>query len=363
MLNTTPPELIYLGRSRIHRNRANLIQTLHTVAALSAIGVKTRLYLPPWHRQVSLEQRLLDMGIDRQIDLRAAQLLHRRWPTSVFIRLHKRLLQQTHAVYVRAPELSFALASQGIQHHFEVHTLQPIVQKGQLQQLIDYHRKGVIDWLIPISQSTALSLSKAGADEHRIHVSPSGVALETFQAVPELSMEEWHRPKIVYIGRISQDRGLNILTQLAFSDLGDVLLVGEHDDPIPEHPRLRHQPAVPHRDVAALYTQCQLVLLPYQADLSHADGISPMKLFEAMAAGRAIIASDIPPLREILTPGRNALLADPQDPVSWRKAVQKLIEAPELAQQMAKQARQDAAAYDWSSRATGIADALRLNRQ
>ncbi|MCG8098998.1 MAG: hypothetical protein JAZ05_07925, partial [Candidatus Thiodiazotropha taylori] len=72
MLNTDIPDLIYLGRSRLHRNRANLIQTLHTVAALSELGIDTRLYLPPWHRPVTPQQRCDEMGISSKIDIRAS---------------------------------------------------------------------------------------------------------------------------------------------------------------------------------------------------------------------------------------------------------------------------------------------------
>ncbi|MCG8122616.1 MAG: glycosyltransferase [Candidatus Thiodiazotropha taylori] len=360
MLNTDIPDLIYLGRSRLHRNRANLIQTLHTVAALTELGIDTRLYLPPWHRPVTPQQRCDEMGISSKIHIRASQWLHRRWPLSLFPRLHRRMLSRAKAVYVRSPELSLGLASQGIRHHFEVHTLQPMIQRNQLSQVIELHRKGVIDQLLPISRSAAEALIEAGADEQRIHISPSGVELEAFQRQPELDSRNLARPRIVYLGRISRDRGLDILTRIAQANLGQVLLVGDCDDPVPDLPALQHRPSVPHREVAKLYGESELVVLPYQADLSHADGISPMKLFEAMAAGRPIIASDIPPLREILQPGHNALLADPADPDAWVQRVVELRDNPQLAQRIARQAREDAAAYSWPNRATGIAKAIGL---
>ncbi|MET0029437.1 MAG: glycosyltransferase family 4 protein [Candidatus Thiodiazotropha sp.] len=354
------PELIYLGRSRLHRNRANLIQTLHTVAAFTELGIATRLYLPPWHSKVTPAQRLHDMGIDTPIDLRAAQLLHRRWPSGAFVGFHKRLLGRARAVYVRTPELSAALAARGIRHHFEIHTLQGLPGDYGLEALVEQHRRGVIDWLIPISRSAADTLTGAGADPARIHVAPSGVALTAFQAVADLQPERLASPRMVYLGRISLDRGLNILSQLAAAGLGEVTLVGDADDPVPQIPGLTRRPAVPHREVAGLYADSDLVILPYQPDLGHADGISPMKLFEAMAAGRPVIASDIPPLREILSHGQNALLADPKDPAAWLAAVAQLRDDPELALRLARQARQDASAYSWPQRAAGIAGAIGL---
>jgi glycosyltransferase involved in cell wall biosynthesis len=354
------PELIYLGRSRLHRNRANLIQTLHTVAALTEIGVKTRLYLPPWHNTVTPQQRCEEMGIPLVPDIRGVQLLHRRWPTSLFPRFYKRQLSKARAVYVRSPELSLGLSSQGITHHFEVHTLQPMHKKGVLERIIDYHHQGLIGYLIPISQSAAAALVAAGADETRIHVSPSGVDLRRFTTLPELDQERLSRPRIIYLGRISQDRGLRILAHLAESGSSEVHLVGDCDDPLPVMPKLHHQPAVPHRKVASLYAESELVVLPYQQTLSHADAISPMKLFEAMAAGRAIIASDIPPLREILEDGRNALLVDPENLNAWSEAVKTLMHNRKLAEKLAQQARQDATTYSWPNRAAGISRAIGL---
>ncbi|MES9993406.1 MAG: glycosyltransferase [Candidatus Thiodiazotropha sp.] len=354
------PELIYLGRSRLHRNRANLIQTLHTVAALSEIGVKTRLYLPPWHKTISAQQRCEEMGIEAIPDIRGVQLLHRRWPTTLFPRFHKRTLCSAKAVYVRSPELSLGLASQRIHHHFEVHTLQPMRRKGLLNRIIDLHRQGLIGYLIPISKSAAAALIAAGADERRIHVSPSGVDLKRFEAIPSLDLQRLPRPRIVYLGRISLDRGLGILNHLASSDCGEVRLVGDCEDQPMDLPNIDHRPAVPHRQVSALYAESEMVVLPYQPQLEHADGISPMKLFEAMAAARVIIASDIPPLREVLQHGHNALLADPEDPTAWEEAVKTLRQNPQLAGKLAQQARQDAVAYSWPERAAGIAKAIGL---
>jgi glycosyltransferase involved in cell wall biosynthesis len=360
MATSNTPDLIYLGRSRLHRNRANLIQTLHTVAALTELGVNIRLYLPPWHSSVTLKQRLREMGIDSTPDIRASQLLHRRWPATAFARVHRRLLRRARAVYVRSEHLSLALASVGIRHHFEVHAVEPLIKQGQLESLTAYHRQGVIDWLIPISQSAAKTLIDAGAVQERIHVSPSGVDLSAFNGVTPLQASRMSTPRMVYLGRISNDRGLGILLHLARQNPGQLLLVGDKDDEIPITEGLIQRPPVPHRQIPSLYEQSEMVILPYQPDLIHADSISPMKLFEAMAAGRVIIASDMPTLREILTDGQNALLVDPQDPLAWEGAVERLRHQPELAERLARQAREDAAAYAWRQRAEGILRAIGL---
>ena len=91
--------------------------------------------------------------------------------------------------------------------------------------------------------------------------------------------------------------------------------------------------------------------MPYQADLQHAASISPIKLFEAMAAGRVVLASDLPPIREVIRHGGNGLLVPADDPAAWIAAVQRVRAEPEAALAMAESARRDARDYSWQSRA------------
>jgi glycosyltransferase involved in cell wall biosynthesis len=51
---------------------------------------------------------------------------------------------------------------------------------------------------------------------------------------------------------------------------------------------------------------------------------SPLKLFEYMALGRAIVAPDAPNIREIVTNGVDCLLFDPEQPDGLAQALQRL---------------------------------------
>ncbi|MEI6412775.1 MAG: glycosyltransferase family 4 protein [Pseudomonadota bacterium] len=353
------PEFLYLSHSRLHRNRANLLQTLHTLAALTVQGIKTAIYLPPWHSGTEPVARLAAFGIDVPLDLRSSPWLHRRWPPDFFALWHRRRLLNTPAVYVRAPRISLALARLGIAHHLEIHTLRALQMSGQLAPLIAHHRAGQIRTLLPISATAAQALIAAGAVPERIHVSPSGVDVARFGAVPALDPARLARPRLLYVGSVSADRGLPLFAALASDDSLTITLVGSAP-PGPLAERLHYRPPVPHREVPALYQEADLVLLPYQPELEHADAISPLKLFEAMAAGRPIVASDIPPLREILRDRENALLVPPRDVNAWRIAIKTLRTDPALAIRLAETARREAQAYDWRTRAARIARAIGL---
>ena len=57
-----------------------------------------------------------------------------------------------------------------------------------------------------------------------------------------------------------------------------------------------------------------MLVLPNPASAISSAFTSPLKLFEYMASGRPIVASDLPSLREVLRDGENALLVAPGNP-------------------------------------------------
>jgi glycosyltransferase involved in cell wall biosynthesis len=356
-----PQNVIYIAWSRLHRNRANLIQTLHTAAALGLIGIRVRLYLPPWSRRTVVAARLDELGIRAAFDLRSSQFLHSRWRWlgfRPFILGHRAELQRSCALYTPWPEISVALALAGMPHHLEVHDVNHLRKVGLLERLIQWHRSGIIKWLVPISHAAATALRKAGAAADRIHVSPNGVDLEAYENVEPLDASRLDYPRILYAGRISVDRGLGIFQALAERGVGAITLVGEQEDAVRPSPGLQIEPFVPHRDVPRWYGRADVVLLPYQPALPHASSISSMKLFDAMAAGRPIIASDLPPLREILEHEKTALLVEPDRVEAWVRAVETLRQDRALAARLAAGARELASRYTWRERALGIARAL-----
>jgi len=83
---------------------------------------------------------------------------------------------------------------------------------------------------------------------------------------------------------------------------------------------------------------------------------SPLKIFEYMALGRAIVAPDQPNIREILSHERNALLFEPGDFASLAKAIARLTADARLRRELGDTARRDLIARDhtWSGNARRI---------
>jgi|GEM_PF-1046164 glycosyltransferase involved in cell wall biosynthesis len=72
----------------------------------------------------------------------------------------------------------------------------------------------------------------------------------------------------------------------------------------------------------------------------------PLALLEAMACGRAIIASDIPAIREIVEDGKEALLFDPFSSDQLKEAILKLYHNSELRRELGENAKMKARRYD-----------------
>jgi glycosyltransferase involved in cell wall biosynthesis len=348
----------YLGRTRLHKSQANLIQTLQTTGGWRRSGCHVDLHLPPWPRNFNVENRLEELGVTDPPELHKHSLLHPRFRFHPWVALHKKMLLSTPILYTRVVEISLALGRSKIPHHLEIHDIRQIIDKHQMSELISLHRRGMIGFLIPISHCAADALIRFGAIARRIHVAPSGADIAAFSRIPAPDHDKLNNPHLVYLGRISPETGLHIFQAVAEQTRCRVTLVGRKCVSVNEKGPLEFLPFVPPKDIIRWYEQMDIALLPYQRNLDTVDSMSPVKLFEAMAAGRPVIASDLPVLREIITDGENGLLVQPEDPQAWIQAIRRLQKSPQLAAEIAGNARKTAQSYSWDRRAAGILEKI-----
>ena len=88
----------------------------------------------------------------------------------------------------------------------------------------------------------------------------------------------------------------------------------------------------PRRDMDRVYALLDVCVLP-----SRWEGL-PYALLEAMAAGRAVIATDVGGMGEVIEDGRTGLLIPPGDPHALADAITRLADDPELRLQLGRQA-------------------------
>jgi glycosyltransferase involved in cell wall biosynthesis len=111
-------------------------------------------------------------------------------------------------------------------------------------------------------------------------------------------------------------------------------------------------------EVAGRLARATMLVLPNTATAISMRYTSPLKLFEYLAMGRPIIASDLPAIREIVADGDSAILVPPGDASALAAAMRRVAGDPALAVRLADRALALAPAYSWDERAERLEAAL-----
>jgi glycosyltransferase involved in cell wall biosynthesis len=221
---------------------------------------------------------------------------------------------------------------------------------------------------VTITTGLKTELERRFGGRSRIAVVPDGVRsnLEprTSDLGPRTSDIGPHVFTIAYAGHLYPWKGVDLIVEAVMA-LPDVqaLIVGGHDKE-PDLARVKALAAqldcrsrvtftglVPPAQVAARLREADVLVLPNPASAISSAFTSPLKLFEYMAAGRPIVACDLPAIREILAHERNALLFEPGNPQALTAAIRRVKEDPALGARLARQAAVDVAEYTWARRA------------
>jgi glycosyltransferase involved in cell wall biosynthesis len=116
---------------------------------------------------------------------------------------------------------------------------------------------------------------------------------------------------------------------------------------------------VPNERIPLYQSAADVLLMPYQRTVATSSGgntaeiCSPMKMFEYMAAGRAILSSDLPVLREVLD-GTMAVFCPLEDAGAWETALGGLLADLPLRQVLGQRARAAVEQYSWVRRAQRV---------
>lgn len=84
-----------------------------------------------------------------------------------------------------------------------------------------------------------------------------------------------------------------------------------------------------------------------------------LKLFEYLACGTPIVASDLPINKEVLRNKENALLFSADDPKALAQAIKTVFRNPKLADKISKNALRDSQKYSYENRAKKIINLLK----
>jgi glycosyltransferase involved in cell wall biosynthesis len=108
---------------------------------------------------------------------------------------------------------------------------------------------------------------------------------------------------------------------------------------------------------------CDILVCPTTPMPGHTDFFgSPTKLFEYMAAEKAVVASNLGQIAEVIHHEENGLLVPPGDSTALAEAIVRLTRDVELRTRLARAARQDVLrSYSWTKNATAIIEYFRAS--
>ena len=174
------------------------------------------------------------------------------------------------------------------------------------------------------------------------------------------------RDVVLYHGGLFPERGIEqLIAAIADVPTADLVLMGygalEADLPrliarSPAGDRVHVMRAVPPDQLHDWVAAADIAAMPIQPSTLNHRLTTPNKLFEAMAAGVPVVASDLPGMATIVRATGCGLLCDPIDPASIAAAIRSILEA-EPAERRAYGRRGSAAAlktYNWETQVAGL---------
>lgn len=373
--------------------RANTIQVMKMAQAFSRLGHQALVMVPGEPPEASLQswESLADhYGLELKFPLEwlPARPWFRRYDFA-WRAVRRARAWGADLLYTRLPQAATLSSRMGLATILEVHDL----PQGKMGPLFfrGYLRGRGARRLVVISRALLEDLVRqhgASSAPPFAIVAPDGVDLQRYVGLPSpeqaraaliavegaalTPFEERLSPGCFvagYTGHLYPGRGGEMLLTIAarLPDVTFLLAGGEPQDVA----RLRESARrgglnnviltgfVPNARLPLYQAACDVLLMPYQRRVAASSGgdiaryLSPMKLFEYLACGRAILSSDLPVFREVLSE-ENAVLLPPEDVEAWAGAIRQLRSNPERRSVLAARVREEAGRYSWEARASRI---------
>jgi len=208
-------------------------------------------------------------------------------------------------------------------------------------------------------------------DEGKIKVIPNASNISQKKIRKDISQKYFQNNhfKVGYVGSIFPGKAMEIILPLAARlPKVDFYVMGGTQSEIDNWKEQSHQKNIiylgfiSHRDKSYYYQFFDVLIAPYQRKIGiyggksmESDWLSPLKIFEYMGQGKAIVASDLPSIREILDDQKDCLLCNPDDLTSWENALRKLMHNSELRHSFGKKIYQKfIQEYTWEKRVKKI---------
>jgi glycosyltransferase involved in cell wall biosynthesis len=363
-----------LSTSQVPSSTANSIQLMKVCHALGGLGAQGHsgkqvcLWVPgqaatPWERLAE------HYGLEQPFEVRWLQT----WPFFRRYDFAMRALQQARAweadlIYTWLLPAAVLGLQARLPVVLELHDLPSGAFGPRLFRYFTAHpgKKR----LLVITQALASRLGVEGGTLD-VQIAPNGVDLASYASLPEapearrqLGLTE--NLTAVYTGHLYAGRGIDLLAGLAEAlPVVNFLWVGGRTEEVTTWKEklaglglhnVQLTGFIENRCLPLYQAAGDVLLMPYERTIAGSSGgnsaeiCSPMKMFDYLACGRAILTSDLPVFHEVLNEA-NACFCPPGDLPAWTQALAGLLQDASRRRALAAQARLDSARYSWQARA------------
>ena len=207
--------------------------------------------------------------------------------------------------------------------------------------------------------------------EDAVQIAPNGVDPSQYESLPDatearrqLGLED--KLTVGFTGHVYPGRGADLLFELAkrMPDVNFLWVGGTPDEVAYWRGQLDEAGAsnvtmtgfVEHSRLPLYQSAADVLLMPYGRSISASSGqdiaevINPMKMFDYMAVGRAIVSADLPVIHEVLN-DHNAVFCEPGNADAWESTLRELLADEPRRLSLAARAHEDVAGYTWVARA------------
>lgn len=368
--------MLYVFPEPLPLARARGLQVAHFVRALAMQGVSVTLaYVPsddghpfsPIGYEVPTNVRLLPLSRN----LLGSRIKSNRifmWRLSRWLRQQEKTGASPTIVFFRHVKAAaqFAQDFPKLPFLYEAHEVFAHTAKASQRSRLRRLESMVLDkaaLIVANSKGSADGLREVFGGQKPIRVLPNGVDYP--ESLPEKPWSESHR-HLIYAGSLFGWKGVDDLVD-AMS-----LLPGYHLTLIGGSPeqieRLKTRRGnldagvsflghLPQHEVQSLLARACVAILPNRADTDSAF-TSPLKLFEYMAAGCAVVATDLPAMRQSLGSDGGSW-ATANDPASLAQAIRQVCESADGGAGLGERSRCRVREFTWDNRARALLELIR----
>lgn len=251
----------------------------------------------------------------------------------------------------------------------ESHT--PNITHPDLQRVIKQSHSKYFKGLVTISDILKQNLVRAGGPEDKILVLDDGVDVESFQNIEKsgacvsLGLPQ-DKFIAMYCGHLYQGRGIEYILDAAkiLKETTFVIVGGSRSD-VSYWQKYAINAGldnviftgfVENRLVPTYLKAADALLMPYTRDTLTYEWMSPLKLFEYMAAGRPIIATDLEAIKKRIQHMETGILVKEKSGDEIANAIRLVFADKTLADKLSRNAEKKAEKYTWKRRAEVILD-------